>query len=111
MTKSAPPFRGRDRRFRNTRTFVHLRPERVFSLRRNRCSSSNGMDVQVAPEWVFNFDRNQRSTSRGISVQVGPEYSRVLYSPSPPAITARIRAQKNRYLSGIGSGQPAGRSC
>ncbi len=49
-----------EHRFRNASKSVHLKPESVFNLNRNKRSPSTGIGVHLKPEFVFNLSRNMQ---------------------------------------------------
>ena len=51
-------FRECEHRFRKYPKSVHVEPEQVFTLNRNRCSRSTGIGVHVEPESAFTLKRN-----------------------------------------------------
>ena len=57
-------FRDCEHRFRNGPESVHVQPESVFTLNRNRCSRSTGIGVHVEPESAFTLDRNPQPRAK-----------------------------------------------
>ena len=54
-------FRECEHRFRKYPKSVHVEPEQVFTLNRNRCSRSTGIGVHVEPESAFTLKRNTQA--------------------------------------------------
>ena len=103
-------FRECEHRFRKYPKSVHVEPEQVFTLNRNRCSRSTGIGVHVEPESAFTLKRNTQSVrpDRGLTglKPVRRPLSAVVCQAAPRCGLRWGRAKASSWGRFPGSGEP-----